>query len=147
VPVLIDNIFYDFDRATLRPESAHSLDELVRLLNENPNVTIELAAHCDYKGTADYNQKLSQRRAESVVRYLSEHGINHRRLIPRGYGKNKPKIINRKIAERYVWLKEGDVLTEDFIKVLPTDRQAVCNQLNRRTEFSVLRVTFGMSDE
>ena len=60
-PVLIDNIFYDFDQATLRPESMTSLDELVKLLNENPNVTIELSAHCDYKGSAAYNKQLSQR--------------------------------------------------------------------------------------
>ena len=69
-PVLIDNIFYDFDKATLRPESTQALDELVNLLNENPNVTIELSAHCDYKGPAAYNKRLSQRRAESVVNYL-----------------------------------------------------------------------------
>lgn len=146
VPVLIDNIFYDFDRATLRPESARSLDELVRLLNENPNVTIELAAHCDYKGTAEYNRRLSQQRAESVVRYLTEHGIDPRRLTPRGYGKDRPKAVTRRQAALNPWLKEGTVLTEEFIKELPEEHQAVCNQLNRRTEFSVLRTTFGMFD-
>lgn len=147
VPVLIDNIFYDFDRATLRPESERALDELVTLLNENPNVTIELSAHCDYKGTAEYNKKLSQRRAESVVAYLIKKGIDRRRLTPRGYGKEKAKTIRRKLTERYTWLKEGDVLTEDFIKKLPEDKQDVCNQLNRRTEFVVLRTTFGMFDD
>ncbi|MGN0280773.1 MAG: OmpA family protein, partial [Prevotella sp.] len=85
-PVLIDNIFYDFDKATLRPESMTSLDELVKLLNENPNVTIELSAHCDYKGSAEYNKALSQRRAESVVNYLIEKGIARDRLTPVGYG-------------------------------------------------------------
>ena len=66
-PVLIENIFYDFNKATLRPESATALDELVRTLNENPNVTIELSAHTDCRGSDEYNEKLSQRRAESVV--------------------------------------------------------------------------------
>lgn len=146
-PVLIDNIFYDFDKATLRPESTAALDKLVELLNQNPNVTIELAAHADYKGSADYNKRLSQRRAESVVNYLISHGIASDRLTPVGYGKEKPKTVNRKAAERYPWLKEGQVLTEEFIKTLPEDEQETCNQLNRRTEFSVLRTTYGMFDK
>lgn len=143
-PVLIDNIFYDFDKATLRPESAEALDQLVTLLEENPNVTIELSAHCDYKGSADYNKRLSQRRAESVVRYLIEHGIASDRLTPVGYGKDKAKRIRRKVAEKYPFLKENDVLTEEFIKTLDEEQQELCNQLNRRTEFRVLRTTYGL---
>lgn len=147
VPVLIDNIFYDFDKATLRPESKTALDDLVKLLNENPNVTIELSAHTDYKGSAEYNKRLSQRRAEAVVEYLTEHGIARDRLTPVGYGKEKPKTVRKKMTERYPWLKEGDVLTEDFIKKLDKEKQAICNQINRRTEFIVLRTTYGMFDE
>lgn len=146
-PVLIDNIFFDFDKASLRPESVTSLDELVKLLNENPNVTIELSAHCDYKGSAEYNKGLSQRRAESVVEYLKSKGIASDRLSPVGYGKEKPKTIRKKLTEKYTWLKEGDVLTEEFIKGLDADKQEICNQLNRRTEFIVLRTTYGMFDE
>lgn len=146
-PVLIDNIFYDFDKATLRPESTTALDELVKLLNENPNVTIELSAHCDYKGSAEYNKGLAQRRAESVVQYLVAKGIAADRLSPVGYGKEKPKTVRKKLTERYTWLKENDVLTEDFIKALSEDKQEICNQLNRRTEFIVLRTTYGMFDE
>ncbi len=145
-PVLIENIFYDFDKATLRPESATALDELVKLLNENPNVTIELSAHTDYKGSDQYNERLSQRRAESVVGYLIEHGIAADRLTPKGYGESNPKTIKRKVAERYEFLKGGDVLTEDFIAKLPEEQQEQCNQLNRRTEFKVLRTTYGMFD-
>ena len=144
-PVLIDNIFYDFDKATLRPESAEALDQLVALLEENPNVTIELSAHCDYKGSAEYNKRLSQRRAESVVKYLIEHGIAADRLTPVGYGKDKPKKIRRKAAEKYPFLKENDVLTEEFIKTLEDEeQQEQCNQMNRRTEFKVLRTTYGL---
>lgn len=146
-PVLIDNIFYDFDKATLKPESTKALDELVKLLNENPNVTIELSAHCDYKGSDAYNEKLSQRRAEAVVHYLIEHGIAADRLTPVGYGKKKPKVVRKKLTEKYPWLKEGDTLTEDFIKKLKKDQQEISNQLNRRTEFIVLRTTYGMFDE
>ena len=144
-PVLIDNIFYDFDKATLRPESKTALDDLVKLLNENPNITIELSAHTDYKGSAEYNKRLSQRRAESVVNYLIEHGIATDRLTPMGYGKENPKKIRRKVAEKYPFLKENDVLTEEFIKTLEDEeQQEECNQLNRRTEFKVLRTTYGL---
>ena len=146
-PVLIDNIFYDFDKATLRPESTTALDELVTLLNENPNVTIELSAHCDFKGSAAYNKRLSQKRAESVVNYLIEHGIAADRLTPMGYGKEKPKRINKKVASKHKFLKEGDVLTEEFIQNLSEKEQEECNHLNRRTEFTVLRTTYGMFDE
>ena len=145
-PVLIENIFYDFDKATLRPESTTALDELVKLLNENPNVTIELSAHTDYKGSDQYNERLSQRRAESVVGYLIDHGIPADRLMPRGYGEGRPKTIKKKVAERYAFLNEGDVLTEDFIAKLTEEQQEQCNQLNRRTEFKVLRTTYGMFD-
>lgn len=147
MPVLIDNIFYDFDKATLRPESKTALDDLVKLLNENPNVTIELSAHTDYKGSAEYNKRLSQRRSEAVVAYLTEHGIASDRLSPVGYGKEKPKNVRKKMTERYSWLKEGDVLTEEFVKKLDDKKQEICNQINRRTEFTVLRTTYGMFDE
>ncbi len=146
-PVLIDNIFYDFNKATLRPESQTALDELVKLLNENPNVTIELSSHCDYKGSSAYNKLLAQRRAESVVNYLVDKGIARDRLSPVGYGKEKPKTIRKKLTEKLTWLKEGDVLTEEFIKNLAPEKQEICNQLNRRTEFIVLRTTYGLLDE
>lgn len=146
-PVLIDNIFYDFDKATLRPESTEALDNLIALLNENPNVTIELSSHTDNRGSDAYNEKLSQRRAESVVNYLIEHGIATDRLSPMGYGEKKPKVIKKKLTETYDWLKEGDTLTEEFINGLDDEeKQEICHQLNRRTEFIVLRTTYGMFD-
>ena len=147
-PTLIDNIFYDFNKATLRDSSKTALDHLVTLLKENGNVTIELSAHCDYKGSAEYNKRLSQRRAEAVVAYLIQHGIAADRLTPVGYGKEKPKIIKKKLTEKYKWLKEGDVLTPEFIqKLKDKSKEEICNQLNRRTEFTVLRTTYGMFDK
>ena len=144
-PVLIDNIFYDFDKATLRPESTEALDRLIALLNENPNVTIELSAHTDQRGSDQYNERLSQRRAESVVNYLIEHGIAQDRLTPVGYGEQRPKTIKRKLTEKYDWMKEGDVLTAEYIAALDDEeKQEICHQLNRRTEFIVLRTTYGM---
>lgn len=146
-PVLIDNIFYAFDKATLLPESKNALDSLILMLNENPNITIELSAHTDYRGAEAYNKTLSQKRAESVVKYLINHGIAPDRLTPVGYGEEKPKTIRRKVAERYPWLKENDVLTEEFILKLKPEQQETANALNRRTEFKVLRTTYNMFDK
>lgn len=145
-PVLIDNIFYDFDKATLTSASTQALDKLVALLKENSHVTIELSAHCDYKGNSEYNKRLSQRRAQTVVDYLIAHGIDKERLTPVGYGKERPKTIRRKLTEKYPWLKEDDVLTQDFILKQTREHQEICNQLNRRTEFTVLRTTYKMFD-
>ena len=142
-PVLIRNIFYEFDSAALLESSCLALDSLVDLLNENPNVTIELAAHCDFRGADEYNEKLSQRRAESVVNYLLAHGIDTLRLTPVGYGEKRPKIVTRKIAATYDFLHEGDTLTEAFILALEEEeKQEICHALNRRTEFKVLRTTY-----
>ena len=150
VPVLIDNIFYEFDRADLTPESTEALDKLVDMMNENPNITIELSAHCDYRGNDDYNQRLSQRRAESVVRYLIQHGIAKDRLTAVGYGESRPKIISKKLAETLlagdpkVEVQVNDTLTENYIlRIKDKDEQEVLNALNRRTEFRVLRTTYG----
>ena len=144
-PVLVRNVFYEFDSAVLTPNSTQALDSLVDLLNENPNITIELASHCDYRGPDAYNERLSQRRAESVVHYLIDHGIAEDRLSPVGYGENRPKIVNRKIAEQNPFLTEGDTLTETYILAIEdVEKQEICNALNRRTEFRVLRTTYGM---
>lgn len=143
-PVLIENIFYEFNRADLTSESTGALDELVQLLTDNPNVTIELSAHTDYFGTNEYNLGLSQRRAESVVRYLIAHGIDKDRLTPKGYGEEQPKTVTKYTLKAAPFLKEGDVLTEEFIRNLPEEEQEICNAINRRTEFKVLRTTFGL---
>ena len=146
-PVLVRNIFYEFDSAELTPESTPALDSLVVLLEENPNITIELASHCDYRGADAYNERLSQRRAESVVNYLIAHGIATDRLTPKGYGEYRPKIVTRKIAELNPFLTEGDTLTEAFIlRIEDEEKQEICNALNRRTEFKVLRTTYGLFD-
>ncbi len=145
-PVLIDNIHYDFDSATLRPESAQSLDSLVTLLHTNPHVAIALLAHCDYKGNGDYNNRLSQRRAEAVVRYLTAQGISNDRLTAVGCGKEQPKTVTRRLAEHYPFLQENNVLTEEFVKTLKPEEQEICNQLNRRTEFRVTDTTYGLFD-
>ena len=141
-PVLIENIFYKFDSAELTDSSTVALNELVRLLADNPGTVIELGAHCDYKGRDEYNERLSQRRAESVVNYLISQGIEASRLVPKGYGESTPKTITRRMAEKYTFMKEGGALTEEYILTLPEEQQEVCNAENRRTEFRVLRTTY-----
>ena len=143
-PVVIENIFYDFDKATLRPESQKALDEMIKMLNDNPNVTIELGAHTDRKGTDQYNERLAQRRAQSVVDYLIAGGIEAARLEAKGYGESVPKTINKKMAKQFDFLKEGDVLTEEFILALPPEQQEIADQINRRTEFKVLRTNYNL---
>ncbi len=144
-PVLIRNVFYEFDSAELTDSSTIALDSLAVLLAENPSVTIELSSHCDYRGRDEYNLRLSQRRAESVVNYLISRGLPAGRMIPVGYGESRPKIVTRRQAEQNPFLQVGDTLTESFILALPNEeQQEACNALNRRTEFRVMRTTFGL---
>lgn len=143
-PVVIENIFYDFDKATLRPESKDALDELIKMLNDNPNVTIELGAHTDRKGSEQYNEGLAQRRAQSVVDYLIAGGISPDRLEAKGYGKGVPKVVTKKMAREYDFLQEGDTLNEEFVLKLTPEQQEIADQINRRTEFKVLRTNYDL---
>ena len=143
-PVVVENIFYDFDRATLRPESKTALDELAQVLRDNPNVTIEMASHTDRHGTDAYNIDLSSRRAKSVIDYLISVGIKADRLQSQGYGESRPKTITKKLAREYPQFKEGDVLTEEYILALPEEDRDTADQINRRTEFQVLSIDYRM---
>ncbi|MBI3521415.1 MAG: OmpA family protein [Bacteroidetes bacterium] len=109
--IVLKNIFFDFDKATIRSESANELDRLIKLLTENPTLKIELGSHTDSKGSDDYNQKLSQARSQSVVTYLIGKGISTDRLVAKGYGETVPVATNDTEAGR---------------------------QENRRTEFKIL---------
>ena len=146
-PVLVRNVFYEFNSAKLTDNSRQALDNLTRLLKDNPNTSIELSSHCDYRGNELYNRRLSQHRAESVVDYLIAHGIEPGRLTAVGYGKLRPKVVTRRLASVYKFLHEGDTLTEKYIKRLKAAWQDTCNALNRRTEFKVLQTTYGLTDK
>ncbi len=142
-PISIENIFFDFDSDVLRPESMVSLDKLVETLNDNPNIIIELGSHTDSRGDEDYNNELSQARAQSVVNYLISKGIAQERLVPKGYGESKPKIVDTRDHEAYPFLQEGQQLTESFIKTIEDDDlKEVALFLNRRTEFFVLSTDY-----
>lgn len=144
-PIDLQNIFYDFGRWELRPESMVTLDKLVETLNDNPNITIELDSHTDSRGSDADNQVLSQKRAQSVVDYLIQKGIAADRLTAKGYGESQPKTVDAKIVQQYPFLKEGTVLNEEYInKLTDTDLQEIAHQINRRTEFRVLRTDYGV---
>lgn len=141
-PVKMDNIFYKFGSAELTPESSAGLDALVTLLNDNPNVTIEIGAHTDYVGTEEANMQLSKERAQAVVDYLTAKGIEKERLTAKGYGKSVPVVPDRELATKYRFLRYKVPLDENFISKLNSDQQEIANQINRRTEFKVLKTTY-----
>ena len=141
-PVKMENIFYEFGRWELTKASEEELDRLVKLLNDNPNITIELSAHTDLKGNEEFNMDLSQKRAQSCCDYLMAHGIERERLTPVGYGKTKPVVVDKALQKQYPWLPAEQVLDEAYILALPADQQEICNQINRRTEFKVIKTTY-----
>lgn len=137
-PVVLENIFYDFDSALLKDESKDELDGLIDILNEHPTIIIELKAHTDRWGSEDYNYNLSLKRAHSVKDYLINHRINTERIIAIAVGKNEPKIITSSIAAKYDFLDESDVLNEETVKTFSIEHQEIADQLNRRTEFKII---------
>ncbi|MBN2610513.1 MAG: OmpA family protein [Bacteroidales bacterium] len=142
-PIEVENIFFDFNKWDLRTESLISLDNLVETLNENDNITIELGSHTDSRASEEYNLELSKKRAQSVVNYLIEKGINSSRLVAKGYGESVPKVVDKKDNEMYPFLPIGTKLTETYINsIKDEDQQEMAHFLNRRTEFRVLRTDF-----
>ncbi len=142
------SVFYDFARWELRPEAMVSLDQLIETLNDNPSVTIELMSHTDSRGSDADNIELSQKRAQSVVDYLIQKGIDPVRLSAKGYGESQPKQVTKRMNEQYPFLRAGTVLTETYINSLPNvEQQEIAHQFNRRTEFRVLRTDYIPSQE
>ena len=141
-PIQIDNIFYEFGKWDLTPSSEEGLKALTNILTTNPNIIIEISAHTDFVGNNESNKVLSQKRAKSVVDYLISKGIPSARLSSVGYGEEKPFVVDERTAQKYAFLKVNDVLSEDFVTKLNPDQQEIANQINRRTEFRVLKTNF-----
>jgi peptidoglycan-associated lipoprotein len=138
-PIQLDNIYYDFNDDKILSEAEPDLQFLLDLMKDYPEMVIELSSHTDARGDNDYNENLSQRRAESAKKWLTERGIVEERIVPKGYGEAQPKTISFKLADRHDFLKEGDVLTEEFIDELETEEvQETAHRINRRTEFTIL---------
>src|SRR5690554_3197081 len=142
VPVNLENINYAFGSWELLPESETALDTLVALLTVNPTITIEIMSHTDHVGSDQFNFELSQKRAQSVVNFLIERGINPQRLSARGYGETWPKTVTRALARQHEFLNREDELTEEFINTLTEEQQETARAINRRTEFRVLSTDY-----
>ncbi|RME14790.1 MAG: hypothetical protein D6799_06730 [Bacteroidetes bacterium] len=119
--IVLKNIFYDYDKATLRPESKTELDKLYELLLSNPALKVELSAHTDSRGSDEYNLKLSQQRAQSCVDYLISKGIAKERIIAKGYGEQQPLVPDSEI-----------------FKLSSEEEKEKAHQQNRRTEIKIL---------
>src|SRR5574344_1803610 len=143
-PVKMNNIFFKFGSAELTPESSAGLDELVELLKDNPNITIEIGAHTDFVGSDETNLLLSGQRAKSVVDYLTVKGIEKDRLSSKGYGESVPVVPDKALVKQYRFLKVDTPLNNEFIEGLKSEEQEIANQINRRTECKVLKTTYKM---
>lgn len=143
-PVTINNIFYEFGKYTLTQSSEEALNGLVKMLTDNPNITIEIGAHTDMVGSEAANLLLSEKRAQSVVDYLIKSGIESARLTPKGYGETKPVVVDKAIMSEFPFLNEGDVLDEEFLLKLSEKDRETANKINRRTEFMVMKMTYKM---
>lgn len=142
VPNVVENIFYDYNKATLRPESTVALDSLAQILRDNPSITVEMSSHTDRVGSDGYNNRLSESRAKSVVDYLISAGIQAERLKWKGYGKSHPKKVTKRVARLYPQFKEGQILDEKFVNTLNEEDRDAADQINRRTEFKVISTNF-----
>ncbi|HTL81170.1 MAG TPA: OmpA family protein, partial [Bacteroidia bacterium] len=117
-PIRLENIYYDYNKWNIRPDAAVELDKLVKIMQDNPQIKIELSSHTDSRGSDSYNMKLSQKRAQSAVDYIVSKGISKDRITAKGYGESVP--LNR--------CTNGVKCTEDEW------------QFNRRTEFKVTKI-------
>ncbi|HPO67414.1 MAG TPA: OmpA family protein [Paludibacteraceae bacterium] len=138
-PIVLPDIYYDLDKWDLKPQYQDSLMILVKLLNENPNLVIEISSHTDSRASVEYNDILSQKRAEVIVDFLVSKGIEKERLIAKGYGKSRPRTLSKPITIDGYTFPAGITLTEEYILSLKDLKmREAAYQLNRRTEFTVI---------
>jgi len=142
-PITLPDILYEFGRWELLPQYRDSLQGLVRTMNDNPGLVIELASHTDSRGSEAFNDTLSQRRAQAVVDYLIQMGIHPGRLVAKGYGETRPRILMQSLTRDEFTFREGTTLDEAFINGLRTEpHREAAHALNRRTEFRILSEDF-----
>jgi len=134
-PIILPHIEYDFNSSKLRSEAKASLNLLIDVLDENPDIVIKLRSHTDHIGGDDYNIELSQARAQSCVDYLISRGIDNKRLVAEGRGELDPFTIPENFESSFT---HGEILTESFIKTLDANNEEEARQYNRRTDFKVL---------
>ena len=143
-PIVLPQILYDLDQWALMPQYQDSLRNLVTILNDNPELRIELRSHTDTRATDQYNDDLSQKRAQTVVDFLISQGIEPARLQAKGYGKRSPRMIVADYKLNDFLIPKGTILDETYVASLKkTEWQEIVHQLNRRTEFSVISASIG----
>ncbi len=138
--IALENILYDLDKSNIRPDAEGDLRVLAALMEEYPDLVIELGSHTDFRGDDRYNLSLSKRRADAARRWLiANGGIAANRIKFQGYGETVPTVITPRLAERTGFFQAGDTLSVAYINALPKDQEReIAHQLNRRTEFKVL---------
>ena len=142
-PIVLPDILYALDKWDLAPQYQDSLTQLVGLLKDNENIIIELRSHTDTRGSDQYNEILSQKRAQTVVDFIISQGIDPRRLVAKGYGEKVPRVLDKDVVRENYRFKVGTELNDKFINSLPSEEiREAAYQLNRRTEFSVLSKDF-----
>ncbi len=139
-PIALPEIFYDLDKYNLRAESKSAMDGLIKVLEDNPTITIKLTSHTDFRADDNYNLSLSKKRAKSAYDYLISKGVDKARLSSEGRGEKDPKEVEN--DEQYAPFKRGDKLTEQFINGLNEADKEKAHQYNRRTEFTVLSTDY-----
>ena len=128
----------------MTPESETALRGTVKMLTDNPNIAIEIAAHTDCVGSDDANMKLSEARAKSVVDFLVQAGIAPDRLTAKGYGESRPVVVDEAMAKELRFVKKDEILNEKLVKLLTPEQQEIVNAINRRTEFKVTKTTYNI---
>ena len=142
-PIVLPDILYDLGKWDLKPRYQDSLMVLVKILKDNQGLVIELGSHTDSRASLEFNDELSQKRAQSVVDFLISKGINPERLIAKGYGERVPRKLEKPVKLKGYTFKAGSVLNEKFINSLSSNYlKESAHELNRRTEFKIIAKDF-----
>ena len=137
--IVLENILYDFNKAAIKPEAEPDLQFILELMNQYPEMIVEMRSHTDYRGEDDYNERLSQRRAESARNWLIAKGIDADRIVAKGYGEKIPQTITGRMSTAKDLFEVGVVLSAGFIDSLASeDTRELAHDFNRRTEFKII---------
>ena len=138
--VNVKPIYFDLNKHNIRPDAATELDKIVKVMNEYPSMVVELGSHTDSRGSNASNRRLSQRRATSSANYIKKRITKPGRIYGKGYGESKNLIVTNEFNKQYNFLPVGQKLTPRFIYSLPKNQQKIAHQLNRRTEFKIIKM-------
>lgn len=141
-PILLPEILFDLAKWDLKPQFEDSIQGLIKTMDANPNIVVELGAHTDARGNNEANDILSQKRAESVVNYLILRGIDPGRLFAKGYGEQVPRTLNLETKKNGITFPSGIQLSEVYIDSLPSNQQETAHSMNRRIEFRIVSKDF-----